>query len=394
MLGTSRTAQPIAVFDISSSSVGGAHVLLEKTPKTPTVLAQFRIDAPLQEDMDMARFVNETVQNLELVVEEVRKADVHHPTYVQLVLASPWYLSQTRTIVYKKTAPFTCTEKLIDSLIQKEVDYILTNDMQRFGAFGKEGVVVEKQLSLIKLNGYTTSNPYGKRAETMELFLTVTVAPKIIIDTFETVLRRTYGVRKIGITTSPYATFVVARDYFGAEHECVIIDVGEEITDVAFVKNNLFLYQHSFPVGTYELYRTLAMVGNHTPAEARTIIEAYRLGKLSDVAKGGVDTALVAFKKKWQQGLIEILDGGHYGFCLPEQCYITADPRFELIFTDIITTDPFIQHTCSRGIVRPLFINDEKVKDLIKTIDMIALDIPIGTASLFAERLMYYNKSS
>jgi hypothetical protein len=391
MFGKMGSTKPVAVFDISSSSVGGAHVLLSHD-KEPIVLVQSRADAPLQDDIDMKRFVGETVRHLEMVITEIRKADIHQPEYVQLVLASPWYLSQTRTIVYKKTTPFICTEKLIDGLIQKEIEYMMESDMGRFGGFGKEAILVEKQLSLVKLNGYSTNKPYGKHAETIEIFLTITVAPKIIVDFFSDVIRRNYGARTVGVTTSPYATFVVARDYFDAQHESMIIDVGEEITDVAFIKDSLFLYQHSFPMGTYELYRTIAAGGGQSSIEAKTLLETYRLGKLSAKARQGVESALVLYKKEWQKSLEGILDAGHYGFCLPEQCFITADARFELIFTDIINTDPFIQHTCSRGIVRPIFLNQENIGVLVRHTGTDVLDIPISTAALFVERLLYYNR--
>ncbi len=389
MFGTKQQyGTAIAVFDISSSSVAGAHALVGG-PKEhlPTILASSRIDSPLQEDLDMQRFVTETVHNLDLVAANLHKADVHHPARIELVLASPWYVSQTRTIVHKKDTEFVCTKKLFNTLVDDEIKHVIDNELERFGAFGKEGIVVEKQISLVKLNGYATGDPFGKKASMIEVYLTITVVPKKIIDQFTDVLHRSYGSRHINITTSPYATFVVARDYFNAGHECVIIDVGEEVTDVAFVKDGLFLYQHSFPVGTYGLYRTLMDKQRHTPAEAKAIIEGYRLSKVSATARTKIDKAIAEFSAQWQLALQGILDQGHFGFCLPEICYITADPRFEGVFPGIIAADPFIQHTCSRGTVTPLFLTEETFSPLITSLDQ-ELDIPLATAALFSARVM------
>jgi len=378
----------IAVFDISSSSVGGAHTLIHG-PKghLPTILASSRVEAGLQEDLDMKRFVSDTVHNLEAVVTDLHKADLHRPSHIELVLASPWFVSQTRTIVFKKDIPFACTKKFILSLVDDEIRHIIEHELERFGSFGKEGIVVEKQLSLIKLNGYPTSNPFGKKAKVLEVYLTVTVVPKKIVDQFTDVLHRAYGSREIHITTSPYTTFVVARDYFNAAHECVIIDVGEEVTDVAFVKDGLFMYQHSFPVGTYGLYRALMDKQRHTSSEAKAVIEGYRLSKVSASARTKIDKSLSEFSKRWQEGLQGILNEGHFGFCLPEICYITADPRFEGVFPPIIAGDPFIQHTCSRGSVTPLFINEERLTPLITSLDQ-ELDVPLSTAALFVTRVL------
>lgn len=379
---------PVAVFDISSSSVGGAHALV-KVDKghLPTILASSRIEAPLQEDLDMKRFVADTVQNLNQVIEQLHKADTHHPHHIELVLASPWYISQTRTITYKKDTPVTCTRKLFNSLVDEEIQHVIENELSRFGTFGKEGTVVEKQVSLIKLNGYATSNPFGKKAKIIEIYLTVTVVPKKIVEQFSETLRRGYGTRHVSITTSPYTTFVVARDYFNSTHECVVIDIGEEVTDVAFVKGGLFLYQHSFPVGTYGLYRTLMDKKRHTALEARAVIEGYRLSKVSATARTKIDKALGEFSTQWQTALQEVLNGGYYGFCLPDTCYIVADPRFEGVFPGIIASDPFIQHTCSRGIVTPVFIGEEKLATLITSLDQ-EIDVPLGIAVLFVGRII------
>lgn len=374
-----------AVYDVSSSSVAGAHVL--RSADTPVILASFRSDAPLQEEKDMQRFVEEGVKHLTDIVARVRAADVHHPDHIQVVLASPWYSSQTRTIVYKKDAAFVCTQKLVDSLVEAEVSRILKEEEGAFGAFGEQSVVVEKQLSTIKLNGYQTNAPFGKQATTLELFLTITIAPKPVLDRFTDVLRRAYGTRDIAYTTSPFTTFVVMRDLDPSRDEALIIDVGEEISDVAFVKHGTMLYQQSFPVGTFGLYRALAGTSAHTLTESMTMLETYRLGKLSTSAAATVETAIAVFVKEWQKWFHQILEGGHYGFCLPAQCIITADPRFQQLFTQVLMSDDFLKHTCTAGGGRVVYMNEDVLSSQVRAADKSPLDISLATAAVYVQRL-------
>lgn len=376
----------VAVFDISSSSVGGAHALFA-TAGNRTILASTRIDAALQDAINAKRSIDETAKNIVSVIEQLQRADIHHPDYIQLVLAAPWYVSQTRSISYKKDTAFICTKKLISDLVADEVEHIIKNEFAWFGASGKEGIVVEKQISQIKLNGYSTSAPYGKGATTLELFLTVTVVPKKVIDRFSDSLRRHYGTRTIGITTSPYATFVMTRDYFNAKDDAVIIDVGEEVTDIAFVKNGLFLSQHSFPVGTYALYRTIVTKAGATIAEAKALLETYRLGKSSATAKAKIQKSLSAYAQQWQEGLQKILSEGQYGFCLPEHCYITADPHFEGVFPTIVKNDAFMQHRCVSGAVQPQFINAEIFSHSLKSLDK-EIDASVASGVLYSARIL------
>lgn len=375
-----------AVYDVSSSSVAGAHVLKDGT--TPVILASVRSDAPLQEEMDMQRFVEEGVKHLTEVVTRVKSLDVHHPDHIQVVLASPWYSSQTHTIVYKKEDPFTCTQKLVDSVVDAEIARILKEEEGAFGAFGSQSVVVEKQLSAIKLNGYQTNAPFGKKASTLELFLTITVAPKPILDRFSDVLKRAYGTRTITYTSSPFTTFVVMRDINPSYDEAVIIDVGEEITDVAFIKQGIMLYQHSFPVGTFGLYRALSTTSASTPQESMALLEGYRLGKVSTSIAATVQSAISTYLAQWQAAFHQILEAGHYGFCIPSQCVVTADPRFEALFTTILTTDEFLKHSCATGIGKVVYIHDEFLRAHVRTADQGLIDSSIGTAALYANRVL------
>ncbi len=210
------------------------------------MLVQERRDSGLEEELTIERFVENTAKALEVVINHVRTADVHHPKLIQIVLASPWYNSNTRTIVYNKSTEFTCTQRLIDSLIEKEIAYLLKQPSDNGQPYGKEFTVVEQQLSQVKLNGYETTDPYGKKVQSLELTLAVTLVPTIVVERFKSILRRSYGDRTINVTTGPYAAYIALRDNSNVQSDCVMIDVGEEVTDIAFIKNGLFLYQHSF----------------------------------------------------------------------------------------------------------------------------------------------------
>ena len=220
------------------------------------------------------------------------------------------------------------------------------------------------------------------------IYLTITVAPKSIIDQFTDVVRRAYGTRSIGITTSPFTLFTAAQKYFDAEHEHLVMDVGEELTDIAFIKDGFMLYQHSFPVGTTELYRAVAANTKQTVIQAKALIETHRLGKTTGAAKNGVEKGIVAFRKTWQKGLREALDNGHFGFCLPEECYMVADQRFEVIFAELVANDPFVQHHTYCGAVVPHFMSARTLAGKVVTSTRTGIDAPLGVAALFASTIL------
>ncbi|MDB5188454.1 MAG: hypothetical protein JWM92_52 [Candidatus Nomurabacteria bacterium] len=397
----SSKATAIAVFDISSSSVGGAHALIQKNPlprnaaegQIPTtkvsLLVQDRRDTGLEEELNIEHFVNDTARSLEAVIDHVRNGDVHHPDVIQVVLASPWYSTHIRTISLNKTTTFTCTKRLVEMLVEKEIAFLLKQELENGEAFGKGFTVVEQQLSNIMLNGYATGDPYGKKTQSIELVLTITVVPETVVERFKSILRRSYGDRTINVTTGPYATYVALRDNGGVPPDCLIIDVGEEVTDIAFVKNNIFLYQHSFPVGTYELYRAIGK-GSGTNVESRAMLEAYRLGKLTPSKTILMKKHLHSFSKVWQRALQEVVESGHYGFQFPDTCYIMGDARFAEFFTALISTDEFLRHGASVDTINAIFVDPMSTTATITTTSGEAPDPALSVAALFSERLLYY----
>lgn len=382
-------ATPIAVFDISSSSVGGAHALVEYKNDVPTVtmLVQERRDSGLDEELNIQRFVENTTKALEVVIQHVRTADVHHPEYIQVVLSSPWYTSHARTIVYNKSTVFTATKRLVDSLIEKEVEFLLKETTANGDAFGSNFKVVEQQVSSVLLNGYPTTEPYGKKVQSMEINLIVTLVPTIVVDRFTSAIRRSYGDRTINVTTGPHAAFVSLRDHTASNTDCIIVDVGEEVTDIAFVKNGLFLSQHSFPFGTYELYRSLSAVTGSS-VEARALIEAYRLKKLSPGNVRLVEKAIAHFAAQWQQALHGAAEQSAAGFRIPAQWYVVADKRFETLFPILIESDAYLQHAGSATAVSAVFLDPMNFVSKVRSATAEGIDTSLALGALFMERIM------
>lgn len=383
---------PVAVFDISSSSVAGAHTLIPKsadnTDATISILASTRLFSELKEEITIERFVEQSIAQLAKVITTLKKADNHHPKYIQVLLASPWFMSQTRTITYNKTTDFLCTQKLIDELVEKEVAYIIEHDMSRFGSIGTDAVIIEKQISMIKLNGYSTTKPFGKKSKTLELFLVVTVSPKSIIERFKNELEKSYGGVSIGFTTSPYATFVVARDFLKASHEFVIVDVGEEVTDVAFIKDGLFLYQHSFPTGIYEFYRNLVAGGVASHTEAGALIESFSQGKLSATTTSAVQKGLDNFGEIWQKAFQQVINDGGLAMKMASDCFVICDHRFGNFFSTMLGKDLLLKDVSSSTYISPVAITYELLSGHVSSLDPGTVDETLVVASLFAFRLL------
>lgn len=382
---------PVAVFDISSGSVGGAHALVRKGDFVDTnkvlLLSQKRFNSPLQTELTISRFVNDTLKNIEHVALDLQKESPHHiPDFVQIVLASPWYTSQTRKIFYDKNTDFVCTDKLIKEIISKEINHILIHEKDTFGDLGNEYIIVEKQISKIKINGYPTDDPYGKKGKNIELYLNITVAPKKILDDFKSSIERIYKIKKVHFTTSAYTTHIAMRENRAVSENSVAIDVGEEITDIAFIKDGVFLHQHSFPVGTYELYRKVVENTKSTQEEAMSLLEAYKSGKLNEKNSSKINQSLSEFIEEWQNEIRKVVDSDTQGFILANDWYVVIEKNFEFLVKDKIENDEYLKYKANSKIKVDVVTEDE-IKSFIKPFDL-ELDIPLALALIFAEKII------
>lgn len=381
---------PVAIFDISSSSVAGSHTLINKTGEgksNVSFLASSRKFLEPKEDIDIARFVSDNLASLESVIATLQKADNHKPKEVFVLLSSPWFVSQTRNIVYTKTSPFVCTQKLIDSLIQKEIDFVVEHDMERFGSMGTDGKIIEKQISKITLNGYATNNPFNKKTTSLEISILVTVSPNKIVKEFISKIQKAYGRPKITFATSPYATFIATRDFNNAPEELLIIDAGEETTDIAFVKNHIFLYQQSFPIGFYELYRKISASNHGTLLETRALVETFRLGKLSAQITSNLQKTTEDFGEAWGNKLKESLQISQ-NFKIPENIYIISMAPFTSFFLSYVKNSEFIKNFISGTKPNTSEVESTLFTSHISSIDPENIDNTLTVGALFASRVL------
>ena len=118
--GTKNKGELALVFDIGSSSVGGALFIINKN-NVPQIIYSVRESITLEKEIMFDRFMNLTLKSIEVVANKISTQGLGAPKKVFCVLSSPWYASQTRTIILKKNTPFIFNSKLADNLIEKEI---------------------------------------------------------------------------------------------------------------------------------------------------------------------------------------------------------------------------------------------------------------------------------
>src|ERR1035437_8456216 len=101
----------IALFDIGSGSVGGAIVRIPIDGKgVPTILKSVTNEIKFHKRLKAKNFMKDMISALDLTVNALYNKKVGVPDQIVCVLASPWYLSETRVIKMKREKPFIFTK--------------------------------------------------------------------------------------------------------------------------------------------------------------------------------------------------------------------------------------------------------------------------------------------
>ena len=225
----------VLVFDIGSSSVGGALFEAQKTG-IPKIIYSIREPIILEKNVSFDRFFSLTLKSLEIVTNKISMKGFGAPKKVFCILSSPWYASQTRIIDLKKNTPFIFSSKLADSLIEKEIKIFEEECLKKYVHTNSKVMPIELKNMQIMLNGYVVSKPLNQKATELEMTIFISMSGEQILEKFKEAIGKHFYSQNIKFASFAVASFAVARDLFVNQDSFLLIDIGGEVTDISMIK--------------------------------------------------------------------------------------------------------------------------------------------------------------
>ena len=269
----------VLVFDIGSSSVGGALFWKEKSG-IPKIVLAFREPIALDKNIDVNQFLSLTIKSLEIVVNKIYMTGMGAPKMIFCVLSSPWHVSQTRIIKLKKNVPFVFTSKLADALLQKEL-FLFEAEEENFVEYmhaGNSVRSIELKNIQMRLNGYETLKPLDQKIEELEMTVFISISPDQVLKKIEETIMQHFHSSDIKFSSFVMTSFAVVRDLYINQENFLLIDVGGEVTDIFMIKKNILHESISFPFGLNFIIREVASAFNCSISEAKSYIALFQNG--------------------------------------------------------------------------------------------------------------------
>lgn len=346
--GSKEKNELILVFDIGSSSVGGA-LFWTQNSGIPKIIFSIRESIPIQDEVDINKFLLSTIQSLEIVVKKIYMAKMGAPSQVFCILSSPWYVSQTRMINFKKNTPFIFTTKLADSLIQKEIKLFGEEHLDKYKDIGNPFRTIELKNIKTTLNGYETSKPLNKKTQELEMALFISISGEQVLKKIEDTISKHFHFNKIKFSSFAMASFAVVRDMYTQQENFLLVDIGGEVTDISMVKKNILRESISFPLGGNFLIRGIASSLNCTLSEAKSLFSLFKDEHAEELMKKKLSLILNQLRVSWLKEFQESLANLSRDISIPATIYITLDKDLVDFFSQTIKTEQFSQYTLTES---------------------------------------------
>lgn len=307
--GHSRRKNISLIFDIGSSSVGGAIVRYDEN-SLPEILFTVRKDIDLRQDFDFDRFFNSMLRSLEVVAVDVlsslassvegvaesleesgrrvlgRRAHGRIKN-VYCVFGLPWYRPTIEDVHHDFEGDKVVTSEVILQLVREAAN----KAKESFATPEAIGILEEKVLEY-RLNGYRLEAPTYSNARTVDLKLYLSTVSKSTMRSIRAPIRRALSFRKIKSFSFLMVYFSVMRDMYPDKNTFVAFNIGGEVSELSLIEDDILIKTFSVPAGRNTLIREISRSLSIEPFEAASRLSLYTHGKLEVSAHAEIELVI------------------------------------------------------------------------------------------------------
>lgn len=318
-----KSGEATLVVDVGSSSVGAAIVLVSKSI-TPEILWSTRLPIALQNESERGRSLTAMLQTLESVMQAVVAEHKHiHKTHV--IFSPPWYVSETNISKISYDAPKLITRGVIEQLTKEA-------EKKNIEDFSSKGEIVEHRIIGSRLNGYNTSNPYNKKARSVEIAFFVSAVAKDVLESVCRVVGKHFHIKSGDVSSFSLVAFSTISKILPNEQDYLIVDIRGEETDLSSVINGVLMKSSSFSQGKNALVQTVIGSSGQSPAAALSLISTTLHGNSESSVQADITKALETFKQAWLQDYTKTSQD----MPTAPTFFLMADSDIELFFENIL----------------------------------------------------------
>ena len=336
-----KAKNTVAIFDIGSGSVGCAIVELPSNEsELPTIIKSSYRDIASSNDNDFDLLFKNMLRALESASSSLNKNNTSVIKEVYCFLASPWYISENRVIKIEREHPFTFTKRFADDLLQKEIFNLSESYKKKYGEEDAPSVV-DNLIMGVSLDGVLIDDPIGKNCKNANINILASLSPKFFLNEIRTSISKSFHHIPINFSSFVASSYVAVRDRYISPNSYLLVDVGNEVTDVSIVTDGILNYSVSFPQGKKTFLRSISKYKNIELRDSQELFNLYTTDNLSLPLKTKVEPLFKSIENNWIKSFNKCLSNLPPDLIIPRSVFLTADVDIKKWIYQIITNQKF-----------------------------------------------------
>ena len=350
------------VLDIGSKSLGGA-VFLRKAGGKSLLLYTAREKLAFQRILTEQNLSSAMQKALDLILFHLEKYGVNHlqkgrtnyiVSHIDVVISSPWNASETKTLTLKFKDATPITEIMIEELISTEEESF----EKKYGPESTDPlahVVLESKVLEMRLNGYPTAKPRGKKARELEVRMFASIIPGDTLQKIEKSIGKRFPESKLRFHTFSAVAFTSMRDLFPEIENFLTVQVGGEVTDIAIVKKGVIAEIASAPSGHNSLLRAFGKIcGNHPDCTLEALLRIHQEVGIQTAEQKKVEAAIAETKTAWLEHFNAAISNFSEETFLPKVIFLFEERPMTSLFENFLKEAESSQFTAT---AEPFIIN-------------------------------------
>ena len=351
------------VFDIRDTSISVAATKIEINKKPEIVYCQnFKID-----NRDIAiidKYTASMIKTLDTAIITTRKnlVKIGDKSIIKkyfFFIGSPWSVSQSKLIKIIKEKAFYVDDNFLGKIILSEENRI-EKDIEN-SSKGIDWKLIEDKIIQTKLNGYKVEKIYEKKAKDVEIDIFLSFASQDILNKISLTVDSKFTKQQISSCMLPAFTFL--RDFYIDKNDFIYIDIGETITDICVVKDDVVFGTISFPFGERNIIQAISKISNISEDLVLSSINIKCSGNCDEKEYDKMEKLLNMGMYSWFEKFNDIIVKICSEKDIPKNIFILPNTDLSRIFSERIKTNGYLELFKKFGIEVNTLVLEENILD-------------------------------
>jgi hypothetical protein len=344
LFSSSKKERIVAIFDIGSGSVGGAITRIPSDVKDiPTIIKSARTEVPVRDELKFDVLLEDMLVALNATATSLYEGKVGAPDEIVCVLASPWYVSETRIIKIDRDHSFVFTKKIADEALQKEISALKSVYDNKYANTKSVPEVIENHVMGVSLNGYLVDEPIGKKSKSIEMHMVISLSPKVCLDKIRKTLSNTFHHMPVSFSSFVMSSYLAVRDKYVVPESYLLLDIGGEVTDVAIINRGVLKASLSFPFGKNTFFKYIYTKMEIELRDAKELFNLFTTDALAVKRKQKAELLFKSIENSWGEAFRACIGTLPHTLNLPNTIFVTADADIRGWFVNVVRNEPYIQ---------------------------------------------------